>query len=492
MNFSGARETIRAGWPRLLGGIAAALVLAYGALLWSNLSRVVGGSDSSGYLNAARLFAAGKTSRAIPIPPELDVNNLDAFVPLGFVRQPGASTMVSFYPPGFPLHLLVAAWLAGWDGGPFYVSPLAALVVITLVFLLARRFVRTEVALLAALTMACCAVLIYQGVQPMSDVVAAAWCTAAAAAALWQRDTAAPALLAGTALGIAVLVRPPSLLMLVPLLLFLRPKQYLWAFLGAAPFAALLCWYNLQTFGSPLEGGYRTGGALEAFQFSGAMLRAAHHLGWTIRQLGPVVLIGSIASLGIPWTIFRIRLGFFLWFIAFLACYSLYDAYNTWWYTRYLLPAYPALLVTTAATAEHFLQRRTMWSRVTAALIAAITLGFAVTTTLHLRVFEVDEEQRPILRAAAWLTENLPPSSLLVGMEMSGATLSYTSHYPVRWERSNRQELKEWVQTAARHGRGSWAILMPHEVPEFRTRFGDLGRLVEELPPFQVFVLNQQ
>jgi len=50
---------------------------------------------------------------------------------------------------------------------------------------------------------------------------------------------------------------------------------------------------------------------------------------------------------------------------------------------------------------------------------------------------------------------------------------------------------EEWVRTAARHGRGSWAILMPHEVPEFRARFGDVGRLVEELPPFQVFVLNQ-
>lgn len=474
----------------LLVAVAAVLFLSYAALIWKNIVFAVGGSDSSGYFNAARMFAAGKTSRAIPIPPELEVKNPNAFVPLGFVRLPGTSTMASFYPPGFPLHMLVAAWLAGWDHGPFYVSPLATLAALALVFLLARRFVRAELALFAAACLAGCAVFIYQGLQPMSDAVATAWCTAAVAACLWERGGVAPAVLAGAALGMAVLVRPTSLLMLAPLLLLLRPRQYLRAVMGGVPFAMLLFWYNVHTFGSPLVGGYSAAEAFNAFELTGALTRAGDYLWRTIRQLGPFVLIASLASLWIPYAAFRIRAGLVLWFVAFLFCYSLYDVNGAWWYTRYLLPAYPALVVMTAATIESLLRRRTWPSRVTAACIAAITLGVIIAMTVQLHVFTADEEQSNNRFAGEWLAQNIPPESLLVSMEMSGATLAYTSHYPVRWDRTSKQELEQWIETAAGRGRGTWALLMPHELPDFQARCGDPGSVVRELPGFQVFRLD--
>lgn len=474
----------------LLVAVAAILFVGYSALIWNNIVYAVGGSDSSGYFNAAKMFAAGKTTRAIPVPPELGPKDHWAFIPLGFVARKSSTTMASVCPSGLPLHMVAAASIAGWDRGPFLVAPLAMLATILFVLLLALRFARAEVALFAAACLAGCAVFIFMGIQPMSDVVATLWCTAAAAACLWKGGEVAPAVAAGVALGLAALVRPISLLMVLPMLLFLRPRQYRWAVVGGLPFALLLFWYNYKTFGSPLADGYITGGTIREFRLTDAADRAGLYLLRTTRQLGPFVLPMSLVSLWIPYAPFRIRAGFFLWFTAFLVSCSLFDVNGAWWYTRYLLPAYPALLIMTAAGIESMLRQRTWPMGIMAGSIATISLALIITTTSRLDVFFIDEGEMKHRRAGEWLAQNLPKYSLLVTIHMSGAALAYTTHFPVHWDRAGKEELDQWIRTSADHGRGTWAVLFPHEVPEFRSRHGDPGPVVQELPNYQVFRLD--
>ncbi len=77
---------------------------------------------------------------------------------------------------------------AGWELGPYLVSPIAALLVLVLVFLVGRELgLPRGWAAAAAVVLAACPVFVFQAIQPMSDVVATAWCLAAIFAALRSR-----------------------------------------------------------------------------------------------------------------------------------------------------------------------------------------------------------------------------------------------------------------------------------------------------------------
>ncbi|HKA36671.1 MAG TPA: hypothetical protein VKH43_07610 [Thermoanaerobaculia bacterium] len=102
---------------------------------------MAGGSDSSGYLNAARLFSEGRVFTEIPIPKELSVlpSDRDVFLPLAFRPGPRPGTMAARYPPGLPLHMAAAALAGGWSRAPFLVIPLSAIAAIVVVFWIARE-----------------------------------------------------------------------------------------------------------------------------------------------------------------------------------------------------------------------------------------------------------------------------------------------------------------------------------------------------------------
>jgi hypothetical protein len=464
-------------------------LVAYAVLLYRHTSRAVGGSDSSGYLNTAKLLAAGETSRPIPIPPEIHTDNARAFLPLGFLPRVGGRTMVPFYPIGFPAHLVAAAWIGGWRAAPFYVTPLAALATVMMTYVLARRFTEPLTAAFATLCLACCPILLFMSLQAMSDIVATAWCTAAVLAATSDRRLAN--VFAGVAIGVAVCVRPTSALMIVPVLLFLRPRRYAGAALGGLPFMILLLWFNWRVYGSPLASGYTQAGLLGTMKMSATGTRAASYLYWTLRQLGPAVLAGSIASLWIPYAPFRARLALASWFPIFLLFYASYDLLGPWWYTRFLLPAYPGLMVTAAITAQHLVDRRRRLALALAIAMGAVSLIAPIAFAREFGPLSVDEMHRPIILAASWLRREIPTESIVVTMEMSGALLYYTTHYPLRWDFVSAEEMRLYINSAAARGRGSWAILMDHEVDGVRARHGPLTERVGTIGPFQIFRLDR-
>ena len=123
----------------ILAGVV--LLIAYGIVLFHHTSRSVGGSDSSGYLNAARLLASGHASEPIRGLERLGLPQDFArvFVPLGYtpLEQPGR--MAPSYPPGLPLHMALLGKLAGWSTAPFLVSPIAGLACLVLMYFLGRE-----------------------------------------------------------------------------------------------------------------------------------------------------------------------------------------------------------------------------------------------------------------------------------------------------------------------------------------------------------------
>lgn len=458
--------------------VAGLAFAAYGALLARNISFAVGGSDSSGYANAAKLLSEGKVLARIEALDRFDLPDrfLHAFLPLAFVPGPEPRTMAPFYPVGMSLHMAAAGLLAGWGLGPFLVSPLAALGCLVLTFLLGREVgLPRSASLGAAGILGACAVFLYQALQPMSDVVATFWCAAAVLAALYARRRPAWAAAAGVAFGIAVLVRPTAALLLPALLLALptRGRSFLLFIAGGLPVAALLLVYNGAAYGGPFKTGYVETGQLGGFALRHFPARFSHYVGWLVRMLSPLVPLGWAALPFLRRVPLRDRALLFWWFAAFFLLSCFYLPYETWWYTRFLLPGLPALILGALLAARETISRLTAEARprqVIAALFAGSALAVAADRTDDLHVFNVDEGQAVIPVSCAWAAEVAPAKALVASVELSGALRYYADLMPVRSDWLDPDSFAELrARTEAAGGRW-YALFFSHEVREAASR----------------------
>ena len=189
------------------GHRAAALAVAVcaGVVAWAYGTESAAGADASGYLNAAKLFAAGSTSIAQPLAADAPwPDALRTMAPLGFRVGRDPQRLVPTYPPGLPLVYAVAMHVhpRAWT----VVVPILAATVVFVTFLVGARFTSPRAALLAACGMAASPVFLFHAVQPMSDVPATAWWMLAVTCALHR--TSGWSVASGLAAGAAILTRP--------------------------------------------------------------------------------------------------------------------------------------------------------------------------------------------------------------------------------------------------------------------------------------------
>ncbi len=432
---------------RVLFYLSMAAAVGYGGLLIWKTSFAVGGSDSSGYANTAKMLAGGRVVAPVEAPGRLDLpDRFDrAFMPLAFEPGPRPHTMVPFYPPGFPLHLAAAGIIGGWEYAPFFVSPLAALLLVLATYFLARELgLSRAFACAAAAILAACGVLLFQAVQAMSDVVAAVWATGAVLFALRSRKREAWAAAAGVAFGVAVLVRPTNAILAAPLLLALawRPKALAYFAAAGAPFAVFLARWNIAIYGGPLRTGYS--GILGDFAWSNFSVRFAHYARTLAQMFSPLIPLGWIGVAADRRVPLRDRALLVLWFAAYFLLYCFWGPYETWWYTRYLLPAFPALVIGAVLVARDLLR---LTPEIAEGPFRSPRLAVALAAVLFLVV--ADAEHRGIKKwkpfgiadgektyplAMDLARKLLPERSLVVSHQFSGALRYYTEHQPVRWD----------------------------------------------------------
>lgn len=422
--------------------------LGYGALLIWHTCFAVGGSDSSGYANTARMIVAGRLIQPVEALDRLDLpDRFDrVFMPLAFEPGPRPRTMVPLYPPGFPLHLAAAGILGGWEFAPHFVSPMATLLLVAATYLLARELSLSRLlAFIAAAILGGCAVLLFQAVQTMSDVVSALWVTAAVFFALrsWKKDAWAAA--AGAAFGMAVLIRPTNAILAAPLALALawRPKTFAFFAAGGLPFAAIQLRWNAVIYGGPLRTGYS---AIlgEGFAWSHFPARFAHYARTLAQMFSPLVPLGWLgvgADRRVPWLHRAVLL---VWFAMYLLLYCLWAPYEAWWYTRFLLPAFPALVVAAVLVGRDLLR---LLPEVSTGPLRSSHLALAAAAVLLITVANAEyrriRQWKPLGIAEAeqiyplcmdLVRSKVPERSLIVSMQMSGALRYYTDFQPVRWD----------------------------------------------------------
>ena len=340
----------------LVAGTAALATAAVGVVFGTFAA---GGSDSSCYLIEARLLAHGTSHIEQPLAQTAPWPDAAwTFVPAGHVpSQISPSAIVPICPPGLPLAMAAARAV---HVSEFLVVPLLGALAVWLTFLIGRRLDGSLTGAAAAVLTACSPIFLFQLVQPMTDVPAAAWWLLVLLLALGRGEGTRGGLAAGLAGSMAVLTRP-NLLPLAGIVAILvgmtafgsdrtarRARLYRAAhavglfLLGLVPGLLVFGWLQHAMYGSLLANGY--GRASELFDIRHVVPNLRLYPQWLVATHTPFLALAiaapAVMRRGAPLGGARAWLCLAFAAVTF-ACYLPYRVFDAWWYIRFLLPSIP-------------------------------------------------------------------------------------------------------------------------------------------------------
>ena len=504
---------------RIAIAILLASVVAAG-LHWGTFA--VGGSDSYCYVHQAEGWSTGRLQVVEPLA--LNAPWPDAprtFAPAGHVPSPTvAGAAVPMCPAG--LSIVMAPFMTidrglSYAGAAlrrpdaiFLVVPLFGALLVWSVYVLGSRFAR-HVGLASALLVACSPAFLFQLVQPMSDVPAAAlWVLALACATSSRRH--APAM-AGFATSAAILMRPNLLPLGIVLGLFMlaRPQRTMRermrdaALFAAASAPGCLAVATIQQtlYGSPLRSGY---GSLDTlFSTANIAPNAALYFQWLWQSHTPVWLLALAAPFALPGWLTGLLLTFA---IVNAACYLPYVVFNDWWYLRFMLPAIAVLLVLTAATIDS-IAARALWARdtrssrpstgsgrpelaegrthrVLAALSSVLTIAICFLFIREARarsVFDLQRLESRYERAGEYVARRLPANALIFTSWESGSVRFYSNRRTLVWDALDPAWLDRAIAYSRTRGLEPYLLFERWEEPLFRRRFAGSRVAALDWPP---------
>ncbi len=472
----------RVRWPALLAGLATLATLVIGVTLRTTIA---GGPDASGYVSQAALFVQGRLTIRSPAwttePPWYGVGWTAA--PIGYRPTQQKDVMAPSYPPGLSLVMAASQIIAG-PAAVFWVAPLAGALAVWGTFLLGRGVAGPWAGVMGAVLLACSPTFLAMFIQPMSDVPATACWTLALVAA----SRTAP-VRAGLATALAVLIRPnlaPAVI--VPALLLLlspeRPEhrvRRIVAFAATvAPAAAIIAGLNWYYFGSPLISGY--GLLSDLYALERIVPNARQYGGWLLMTQTPVVALWLLTPLVRSDTADRfsfllVTVGFPLVVLALYLPYLQFQAWE-WWYLRFLMPAYPSVLIGLSAVIIHAARRvQNQALAFTIPAVVAVTVGWhGWKVTAAYEMLGRARSDKRYERAVDYV-RRLPPEAVIISLSHSGTISLYTGRDVLRFELLRPSELDPAVASLHRLGRPVYFVGDGFEVDMMRMQFAGSATL---------------
>jgi hypothetical protein len=314
--------------------------------------------------------------------------------------------------------------------------------------------------------------------QLMSDIPATAATTAAILCAWHSRTHRGRAVLAGAVFSAAVLIRPNNLILIAPvaLCLGLDLRRWLCFALGGLPGAVGHIAYATAAYGHPLASGYSNDLGTK-FSIDIVPATLAHYARWLPVLLTPVGLF----ALALPWVGRRHRFAWVLtaWLFVTFAFYATYfHTHETWWYLRFLLPAFPAALVG-GLWVIHLLWLRLAPSRLRAPLAAGsialaatlVVLGRSAVWHQRLDATLIGEGESVYPASCAWARAHLPKETIVATLQTSGALYYHSAFDLARLDMLTPERFARITAVARTAGRPIAAVLFPNEtITELETR----------------------
>jgi hypothetical protein len=485
-----------------------ALILLIGAVLftaWRFGSFVAGGSDSSCYATQAVRWATVFAHPAIASIQTTDPLALAApwpdasvtFAPTGHVAsQTVPAAFVPICPSGLAL-IMAPLYLVGGPSLMFAAVPVLGAVLVLAISAVGSRF-SSRVGVAAAVLTAASPVFLYQVVQPMSDVPAAAFWAVAVACA--TGTTRRHAIAAGLATSAAILMRPN----LVPLgfvigvFLWTRPERS-WGQCGRAAaeyamgsFPGCLAVALLQQsfYGSPFASGYGSFDAMFSASHIGPNL--VRYGSWLWSAQTPVLLVALAAVVLMPGPLTALLLGLF---VTNLLLFLPYVVFEDWSYLRFLLPTIPFLLVLVAAVVDAVVVRlvgagispgdQGRRRRVAMAMVPIVagTAALFVYQAHARHAFELQGMEARFARAGRFVDRRLPANAFLITDYESGSVPFYSGRRTLAWRALDPAWLDRAIAFVRERGFEPYLLFERWEEPEFRSRFADSALGTLDWPP---------
>jgi len=415
-------------------------------------------SDASGYVSEAALIASARLTTDEPLARTVAWPNATwTFSPLGYRPGVAPGELVPTYPAGLPL-VMTPFRLLGGELAAYFVVPLLGAVAVLATYYVGARLHSRYAGLAAAVLVATSPILLFQIVQPMSDVPATAWWALAMVFALLPVPSAP--LAAGGAAGLAILTRPNLLPLAIVIALatngkrserperierpegFERSWDPLLGFVaGITPAVGALLLMQWRLFASPLASGY---GAVSDLY---SLANIAPNLAGYSRRLvegempalvtliaAAVVLIVTQRTSGTPYLRRAVALPTVAFVIVGLS-YVPYGVFAEWSYLRFLLPAFPLVFVAIGGLLTSALMRLPAPIRAPLLLCTLAAVGsFNVVRAEHEQAFNMRRYESRYRLAGRYLDAALPPRAVIVAVQESGSARYYTSRPVLRWD----------------------------------------------------------
>jgi hypothetical protein len=458
-------------------GIALALLLAAVvavSIRWGSF--VAGGSDSYCYVEQAARWAEGRLHE--PEPLALEAPWPDAaltFAPVGHIPSP---TVPGAIAPMCPSGLSIAMApfvVAGGARAAFAVIPLFGALLVLATYVAGARY-GARIGMGAALLTAASPAFLYQVVQPMSDVPAAAcWLLAVAAATGTGRRHA---MWSGVATSAAILMRPN----LLPLgcaiglfLLFRAERTWPARIRAAATYAAAsaagcvaVAAIQQMFFGSPLSSGY---GSLDAlFAASHVGPNARRYFTWLPETHTPAIALALLAPFLLPGRLTALLVAM----IAInIALYLPYTVFEDWSFLRFLLPTIPLLLILVVAVVDAMWRRWTPFrdARVPVAVVAIVLAVLFVRAAADGNAFRLQRMEARFERAGTVIGERLPANALVLTIWHSGSVRFYGDRKTLVWDAIDPAWLDRALAYLTSRGYEPYLLFEGSEEARFRQRF---------------------
>jgi hypothetical protein len=335
-------------------------------------------------------------------------------------------------------------------------------------------------ALAAAVLVATSPVFLYQVMNPMSDVpVTCAW-TAALALAIEEHP-----LPSGVAAGLALLIRPnlaPMALVLIGGTAAGGWRRAAWLVAGLAPAVAAVAATNAFLYGAPWRSGYGDLADLYSLRYLTTNLR--QFAAWMFETETPVVAAAALFFVTPLRAATEPRhAGWYLGgtIAAVLVSYMFYQPFDAWWYLRFLLPMWPALMVLTSAEVATIARRFAPWApRVVFASIVLAMAFYGVRTAARRAAFDIGLAERRYVAVARFIADHTDPDAVVLSAQHSGSLRLYAGRQTLRFDRLGANWLDDAVGFLQSRGRHPYFVLEGEEVERFKQTFGErneLGRL---------------
>jgi hypothetical protein len=254
--------------------------------------------------------------------------------------------------------------------------------------------------------------------------------------------------------------------------------------------------YQEHLYGSPFRSGYP--GIWSEFAMVHFGTTLAHFAVWIARLLPAGVLVLPLL-VARPWTgRARVFAAFCAWVAAFVGFYAFYAvSHEAWWCLRFLLPAFPAVVLLAVLGLEAAAKRSFADQQARAGLVAAVALvginaAMAWHWMRHLTVLDNNAYQYEYVDSCAWAHANLPGDAIVVTWHASGAIYYYTPFPVLRWDQIGTDDLPGVLAALEAAGRPVFALLSPADLDEAMARMGarDRWERVHEIGSFSVWRLE--